>query len=233
MRTPGRKQAAPQRDGVITSLSVRRGRPDRTLVGLEDAAELELASILVERVGLRVGALLTEEMQERLLREDEPYRARSRALHLLALRDRSRRELETRLRDLGFSHQVVADTATWLGALGYLDDRRFAERYAAEKLRAGWGSRRISSELLRKGIERAQIEQALDVERDNAQAALEGSEALRTLVHRRFARQFATDADAAERRLMGYLARRGYDWETSARVARELRSEVDSQGGPP
>ena len=49
------------------------------------------------------------------------------------------------------------------------------------------------------------------------------------LVRRRFGAQFATDADAAERRLTGYLARRGYDWETIARVSRELRAEAGGE----
>jgi regulatory protein len=176
-----------------------------------------------------VGLLLSEEERERLVREDEPYRARSRALHLLAVRDRSRREVETRLRELGFGQEAIADTTAWLEGLGYLDDERFAQRYAAEKLRAGWGPRRVSAELGRKGVERGLVHEALEGEGDNAQAALEGSEALMVLVRRRFGAQFATDANAAERRLTGYLARRGYDWETIARFSRELRAEAGGE----
>ena len=41
------------------------------------------------------------------------------------------------------------------------------------------------------------------------------------LVRRRFGRQFAVDPDGAERRLAGFLVRRGYDWETIGRVVRE------------
>ncbi len=230
MRTQGRKPAAPYGDGVIASLAARRGRADRTVVVLEDGSELELASVLVEGAGLRPGGPLTEEIRERLLREDEPHRARSRALHLLASTDRTRREVETRLRELGFGQEIIADTSAWLGSLGYLDDRRFAERYAAEKLRAGWGPRRIYSELLRKGVERALVEEALDAERSNSQVVVEGSGALMVLVRKRFGKQFAVDPEGAERRMAGYLARRGYDWETIGRVARELRAESGREG---
>ncbi len=214
---------------MITSLAVRRGRGDRTVVGVDGASEFELSSVLVEKAGLRVGLFLTEEQRERLVREDEPYRARSRALHLLAVRDRSRREVETRLRGLGFGQEAIADTTAWLEGLGYLDDQRFAQRYAAEKLRAGWGPMRVSAELARKGVERGLVHEAVEGEGDNTQAALEGSEALMALVRRRFGAQFATDVDAAERRLAGYLARRGYDWETIARVSRELRAEAGGE----
>jgi len=117
---------------VITSLTVRRGKGDRIVVGLDGASEFELSSVLVDGAGLRVGLFLSEEQRERLVREDEPYRARSRALHLLAVRDRSRREVETRLRGLGFGQEAIDDTTAWLEGLGYLDDERFAQRYAAE-----------------------------------------------------------------------------------------------------
>jgi len=240
MPTPRRKPAAshgkpapPHGDGVIASLTVRPRRTDRTVVVLEDGSAFELASVLVERAGLSTGALLTEDARERLVGEDEPHRARSRALHLLALKDRTRREVETRLRDLGFGQEAVAGTSTWLASLGYLDDRRFAERYVAEKLRVGWGPRKICADLLRKGVERALVEEVLDAADPtgpNAEALVEGSEAMLALVRRRFVKQFAVDPDGAERRMAGYLARRGYDWETIGRVARELRAESGGGG---
>ncbi len=234
MDSPGRKKpAAPQGDGLITSLTVRRNRADRTVVCLEGGSEFELASVLVEKAGLRAGFLLGAEERERLVREDEPYRALSRALHLLAARDRSRREVERRLKEIGFDEEVIAETTAWLEGLGYLDDARFAQHYAAEKLRMGWGPRRISAELARKGVERGLVDDALDAEGDNAQAALEGNEALLGLLRRRFGAQFAADADAAERRLAGYLTRRGYDWETVARMARELRAGAGGEGTLP
>jgi regulatory protein len=242
MPTPGRKPAvshekpAPHGDGAIASLTVRPHRTDRTVVVLEDGSAFELASLLVERAGLSTGSLLTEDARERLIGEDEPLRARSRALHLLALSDRTQREVETRLRDLGFGQESVADATAWLASLGYLDDRRFAERYVAEKLRAGWGPRRIFSDLLRKGVERALVGEMLDAagpNGPNTQALVEGSEAMLALVRRRFGKQFAVDPDGAERRMAGYLARRGYDWETIGRVARELRAESGGGGAFP
>jgi regulatory protein len=205
---------------------VRRGKGDRTLVHLEGGHQLEVASILVEQAGLRAGLVLGEKERERLVREDQPYRARSRALHLLSARDRSTHEVEARLKDNGFEQDVIADTTSWLQDLGYLDDERFAERYVAEKLRAGWGPRRVSAELARKGIDREAVKLALGSEGDKAQAGIEGDEAVMVLARRRFGAQFATDPAAAERRLAGYLARRGFEWETIARIARALRSEV-------
>jgi regulatory protein len=134
--------------------------------------------------------------------------------------------VETRLRQQGFGSKVITDTSAWLEHLGYLNDERFAQHYAAEKVRAGWGPRRIEAELRQKGIDRSTIKQVLEGGEDKAQVAIEGYETLMALVRRRFGAQFASDADTADRRLAGYLARRGYDWETISRISREMRSEA-------
>jgi regulatory protein len=233
MRAASRGPTAPRTDGVITSLTVRRGRSDRIAVNLDGALAFELAAVVADEAGLRVGGLLTAETQERLVREDEPYRARSRALRLLALRDRSRREVERRLVAWGFDQEVVANTTAWLDGLGYLDDDRFATRYVTEKRKAGWGDRRLRGELLQKGVERALVAEALSAEGSDSEAAGGGADAALTLARKRFGQQFASDPEAAERRAAAFLARRGYDWETIARLLRELRSEAGVGEGVP
>jgi regulatory protein len=226
VRAASRTSPAPSGDGAITALTVRKGRSDRIAVYLDGAFALELAAVLVDQAGLRRGDLLTAEAQDRLVEEDAPYRARSRSLRLLALRDRSRGEVESRLQTVGFEPEVIASTISWLQGLGYLDDGRFATNYAADRLRAGWGERRVRAELRRKGLDQGLIEAALGPEGVNAQAAAEGADSLLATARRRFGAQFVSDPERAERRLTGFLVRRGYDWGTVGRVARALRLEA-------
>lgn len=232
MRAEGRRPPGPRGDGVITALRVRKGRSDRIAVHLDGAFGLELSAYLVDQAGLREGDTVTAGDQERLLEQDAPDRARSRSLRLLALRDRSRREVESRLQELGFDSAVIADTLTWLEGLGYLDDSRFAISYAAARLSAGWGERRVRAELGRAGVDRALVERALGVDGVNAGAAGEGADVLLATARRRFGSQFAVDPKTAERRLSGFMLRRGYDWETIWRVARSLRLEAGADAEP-
>ena len=226
MRPAGGRPKSPRGDGIISALKVRNRQPDRMAVYLDGSYAFDLATGLVDEGGLHTGDLLSREAQERLLHLDAPHRGRSRALRLLALRDRSRHEVETALRRSGFEPQVIVDTVDWLTAIGYLDDARFATSYAAERLRAGWGERRVRAELRRKGIERDLMQQAVESEGDDPQAAMEGAETVLRLARRRFGRQFGVDPQSAERRLAGFLLRRGYDWETVGKVARALRLET-------
>ena len=196
-------------------------------VHLEGRLAFDLSAVVVDRAQLRAGDALSADRQRELLEQDAPYRARERALRFLGVHDRSQREVEMRLRQVGFLPEVIGQTVVWLKSLDYLDDRRFAEAYAAEKQRTGWGTRRIRAELTGKGVDRSVIDEVLEIQ-DEAEAtgAREGADALEQTVRKRFSSQFASDPQAAERRLAGFLARRGYDWETIGRMARTLRAEA-------
>jgi regulatory protein len=214
------------RDGVITALVALGGKSGRIGVNLDGHFALDLSAVVADRAGLRAGDTLSADRQHELVEQDAPYRARERALRFLAVRDRSRREVEVRLRQAGFEPTVVVETVVWLTGLGYVDDRRFAMAYAAEKQRTGWGVRRTRAELASKGVERSIIDEVLELQEAESAGAAEGTDALEQMVRKRFGSQFAADPEAAERRLAGFLARRGYDWDTIGRMARTLWVEA-------
>jgi regulatory protein len=219
---------------VVTSLSAKRGGSERLAVYLDGVRAFEVASEVALASGLRQGVELSPDAVESLLADDAPYRARERALKLIALRDRTAHELKARLERAGFAPDVSEGAITWLRALGYVDDAAFATRYSAARLRSGWGERRVASELLRLGVDRGLVQAALREARGQApddEEAQPGLDAVLDLARRRFAAQFVADPEAAERRLAGFLARRGFDWDTIHAVARVLRREpVDGDG---
>ncbi len=177
---------------------------------------------------------LTAGEMEQLVTEDVPYQARARALRLLAVRDRSQRELERRLLAEGYEGDVVRSTLEWLRERGYVDDRRFAEQFVAEKVGVGWGWSRIRSGLLEKGLERSVVEavvQESGLLRTKDTGAEREADPVLALARRRFASQFASDPERAARRLAGFLLRRGHDWETIAAVEAVLRREAQAGSG--
>lgn len=217
--------------GTVSRLAVDPRRPERTVLYLDGKRAGDLATAVAEDAGLRVGDLLSEEVLLHLRRQDEPHRARSRALALLAVRDRSTREVEGRLRQAGFEATTIDDVVAWLRSLGYLDDARFAEHFASEKARSGWGERRIQTELRRKGVDRATVEDALETLTDDEDLMRARTDGLVDTARRRFGRQWRSDRVSAERRLAGFLLRRGYDWDMVSSVAGRLDAEVDPELG--
>ncbi len=78
--------------------------------------------------------------------------ARTRALHLLGYRERSYRELVSRLIDDGYGAALADAVARRMQELGYVDDERFARLWVANRVAAGIGPVRVRRELRGKGV---------------------------------------------------------------------------------
>ncbi len=126
------------------------------------------------------------------------------ALKLLSFSDRTENELKKRLAEKGYGEDDIEGTADFLKNYDYINDSRYAQKYAADSVRLkGHGPGRIRAELLRRGVERDVIDLALDgVETDPRQQ-------LEAAMERRFA-----GADLSSRRererIFSYFARRGF-----------------------
>jgi regulatory protein len=150
--------------------------------------------------------------------------AKDRALRLLGVRWRSRAELETRLAGAGFGPQEIAQALDDLERTGLVEDGRFARElvrdHAARRLS---GDRAIRSALRQKGVAGQVAEAALQEAGDEAIRA-------RALADRRAARMAGLDPDAAFRRLVGLLVRRGYPPGLAREASRASLSAVFDPG---
>jgi len=89
-------------------------------------------------------------------------RARERALRLLALRARSRAELQKKLAERDFSKSAIDRVLENLGELGYLDDEAFAVNRARHlAMNRLYGNRKIEEQLREKGIDREAAQAAI------------------------------------------------------------------------
>jgi len=88
--------------------------------------------------------------------------AREAALRLLARREHSARELETKLVAKGWPQGHAAQVVADLSAAGLQSDGRFAESFARQRAERFYGPRRILAELAQRGIESALANEALE-----------------------------------------------------------------------
>lgn len=154
-------------------------------------------------------------------RERAGKRASNVSLHQLARRGMSRWELEQVLRKRGVEESVADAELARLESVGLLDDEALAVSlvYAA-RARKGQGRQAIERELRRRHIDDHAISEALvdfdqEEERDRAiEVAM-----------KRVTQLAGVDDQTAERRLYGYLMRRGYSGEVvSIAVGDAMRS---------
>ncbi len=138
-----------------------------------------------------------------------------RALRLLAVRARSRRELEVRLLRAGFEAEEVQDEVSRLEEVGLLDDEAFATALVNHHVKVRGSGRRVAErELFAKGIDRALIERTL------AGHPVDESGLAEELARGRVARLANLPRDKAYARLVSFLARRGYEAAVARRAAK-------------
>ena len=145
-----------------------------------------------------------------------PKSCHERALGLLAVRPRSRRELERRLLAARFEPNEVQDVLTRLERVGLVDDEAFARQYAEQRFRA----RREGSRGVEQGLRAAGIAPAL------AAIAAEGAsdddeDRAAELARSRASRLRGVAPQKAFARLSSLLMRRGYSPEIARSAARK------------
>lgn len=146
-----------------------------------------------------------------------------RALGALARARRSRRELAQRLRRSEPDAALVEQVLQRLQELGLLDDGAVAEAEAAARFRRGEGSGRVRQALLRKGVDRSLVDDAMRlVGRDDAV----DERASCLVAARKRVRSLRGLAPLVQRRrLTAFLARRGFAGGLVHDVVRTVLSE--------
>lgn len=145
-----------------------------------------------------------------------PKSCHDRALGLLAVRPRSRRELERRLLAARFEPGEVEDVLVRLERVGLVDDEAFARQFAEHRFGSrGEGSRAVMHGLRAAGIPSSLAETvAQDVQGDDEERAAD-------LARSRVSRLAGVPAEKAFARLSSLLMRRGYGPEIARSAARK------------
>ena len=155
----------------------------------------------------------------------DPERERERAIQLgyraVGYRDRTVAELRTFLERKRVEPDAIANAVEELTAAGFLDDPRFARRFAEDKRELErWGSERIARDLHRRGIAPDLIERAVSARSREAELGT----ALLLLEQRLPAPRDDRERDRAWR----LLVRRGYQPELAYDAIR--RHEAGDRG---
>jgi regulatory protein len=144
-------------------------------------------------------------------------------LRLLTARSRTRAELSGQLAKRGYPDDISARVLDRLAAVGLVNDSDFAQQWVhSRRANAGKSKRALAAELHTKGVDNDVITTVLagidtGAERDRAEQ----------LVRAKLRRETLSEDDTrVSRRLVGMLARRGYDQNLASEVVlAELAAE--------
>ncbi|HEY8196211.1 MAG TPA: regulatory protein RecX [Gemmatimonadales bacterium] len=184
----------PRRPGAVRLEidGIRFGAIPRELVGAE---------------GLTVGRLVDAELQERLGAAADLEAAYRTVLRCLELRAYARNDLGRRLVRKGHPRQAVDTALERAAGLGLLDDAAYTRNYVQTRAARGRGPLRLTRDLLAMGVQRSLIDGALAAEWPEGS---DRSSMPLVLATKRAAQLGALPRQTKRRRVLAYLARRGF-----------------------
>ncbi len=193
---------------TLTALAPDPRQPGYRLVEVDRGRFASLPVAALEPLRLQVGAALAPAVLDRLRELADIEAAERAALRALARRAHARLDLQRRLVKKQHPPAAVDAALERLASRGLLDDRRFAEQYAALRATRGKGPARLLGDLMAQGVERRTAEQA--VGRALEEEGIDPGVEARAVATKR-ARQLAgLPVPVRKRRLLAFLVRRGY-----------------------
>lgn len=193
---------------LLTGLAPDPRRPDYRLVEVDRGRFASLPAESLAGLGLIVGGEISDAVFARLQELADLEGAHRAGLRALARRAHARFDLRRRLLQKQHPPAAVDGALERLSAQGLLDDASFARDYAATKATRGRGPSRLIKDLLSQGVERRLVEEA--VRTALADEGVDPDAAARAVAEKR-ARQLAgLPAAVRKRRLVAFLARRGF-----------------------
>jgi regulatory protein len=204
---------------AITAIELQQRDPERVNIFVDGKFAFGMSLLALATRRLSLGQELSDDVINDLKRDDLADRTYGAALNYLSFRPRSRREMRDYFRRRGTDPEIGDQVIERLERNGFLDDREFA-RFWVENRQTfrPRGSRALRVELRQKGIEGEIVEEALtDIGDEDAIAREAGARKLRSFA--------SLDEREFFRRMVGFLQRRGFPYEVSARVTRGLWEE--------
>lgn len=166
-------------------------RPSRsrgyTVIGLisasHDKENYTVPDAVVSEYNISLGEQTDEDTYLEIKAQDEIFRAKRKALSILAYGDNSRRMLYTKLIRSGFSRELSQRTVDEMCAYGYINERERLARLITDEVNIHFtGRAKILAKLTAKGYSRRDIEDTISELSSNGE--IDFSEARQRLIEK-------------------------------------------------
>jgi regulatory protein len=207
--------------GVIGALAPDPRHPACVRILVGGRALLTVPRGVVEAEGLTVGLELDGPRFARLARAADEEAAYRTVLRYLERRPFSARDLARRLVLKGHPPEAATSAVERAARAGLIDDARFALHYIETRAARGRGPLRLRRDLAALGVERALVDGAL-AEAFGPDGA--NAPSVEILARKRLNQLAGLPKPVRRRRLLAFLARRGFADESVHRVVMTLIS---------
>jgi len=204
--------------GTITAIDVQPRNPRRVNVFLDGAYAFALSVEVATQNNLKRGMILSDQGVAALLAQDSWQKTYDAALNYLSYRPRSEDEMRRYLSRRQTTPEVTDQIVARLKESKLIDDEAFARFWVENRESFSPRSRRaLRSELRSKGVADSTIADSLSGDDDEA-AYRAAQKKARSLA--------GGDYQTFRRRLIPFLQRRGFAYETARAAVNRLWAEI-------
>ena len=195
---------------VITDIQYQKRNRNRVSVFID--GEYSFSVSLLAASQLHIGQVLQNEEIDHLKDEYNKHMAYHQSIRFLSIRQRSSYEVHRYLKEKGYSLEICEKTVSLLEEKKYIDDMAFAVFFVENRERFGPKSKfALTVELRQKGINNEIIDTVLR-EIDETKSAWNA-------IEKKIFRWKPLPEEKFKLKVMGLLARRGFNYEVSHRTA--------------
>ena len=211
---------------VISAIEPQR-RKGRYNIFVDGEFVVGVGEPVLARLGIRPGIPFDADRLAQIGRAEELQGAMDVSARLLSIRPRSTREIRDRLKGKGYDDLVIDDATAKLAGMGVLDDAQFSRQWVESRTRSKMaGARKMRSELMTKGVDRAIIDDAVSEIGDTQELATAAAIVAKKLP--------SPSSDPAERRkqltrIVAQLQRRGLSWGIIKQATAHIREQENAE----
>lgn len=203
---------------VVTAIEPDPRKPGVMRVHVDGRPYCAVPASALGRAEVGPGTPLTPDRLNRLGELADEEGAFRTVLRSLERRAFARADLGRRLARKGHRPDAVASALERAASLGLLDDAAFSRNYVETRAARGRGPARLARDLLAMGVDRRHIDAAIAAQWPEG---ADRSAMPRALAERRARQLGALPREAKRRRLVAYLARRGFSGPEVRQAIRE------------
>jgi regulatory protein len=203
---------------IITRI-LKKGNKDVT-IHFDDDKFLILTVEVFLKSGLKKGDNLSEDRFSFLIEQNKLFHIKQKAFRLLGRRQHSTSEIRTKLWQKDYDKSLIESVISDLNENGYLNDEDFIREFVAVKSKfKNWSSKRIKSELIKRGITEKNIELILNkmnINADVKNAMIQAKKRYKSLSKRKL------EPKELRNKLAAFLFSKGFDYDLIKDVCEKI-----------
>lgn len=195
--------------------SIQEKTKNRVSITLDNGLSFVLYKGELRTYKVKENEELSENSFNEIMNEVLPKRAKLRAMNLLKVRPYTEKGLMDKLKDGGYPEDIISIALNYVKSFHYIDDTQYARDYIYT-YKDRKNKARLQQDLLKKGINKKIIEEALEEELSLDSTDYEREQIINLLSKKHYDALNSSYED--KMKLLSYLYRKGYSVDLSKKL---------------